>query len=252
MVMMSLFSSGMVLLNSCLTGGLIMHLERHSIERVGWLRAAVLGANDGIVSTASLVLGVASANTSSSGILLAGVAGLVAGAMSMATGEYVSVSSQVDTENAALAQEKGELENDFQGETQELTALYIKRGLNPTLAREVAEQLMEKDALGAHAREELGLTETNSAQPLQAALFSAVSFSAGAILPLIVAWLAPHAYISTFIILTTLFSLAILGYISSVVGNASPVKAIIRITFWSAMAMGLSIGVGHFAGQSLI
>ncbi|WP_446028064.1 VIT1/CCC1 transporter family protein [Lelliottia amnigena] len=229
-----------------------MHLERHSIERVGWLRAAVLGANDGIVSTASLVLGVASANTSSSGILLAGVAGLVAGAMSMATGEYVSVSSQVDTENAALAQEKGELENDFQGETQELTSLYIKRGLNPTLAREVAEQLMEKDALGAHAREELGLTETNSAQPLQAALFSAVSFSAGAILPLIVAWLAPHAYISTFIILTTLFSLAILGYISSVVGNASPVKAIIRITFWSAMAMGLSIGVGHFAGQSLI
>lgn len=229
-----------------------MHLERHSIERVGWLRAAVLGANDGIVSTASLVLGVASANSSSSGILLAGVAGLVAGAMSMATGEYVSVSSQVDTENAALAQEKGELENDFQGETQELTSLYIKRGLNPTLAREVAEQLMEKDALGAHAREELGLTETNSAQPLQAALFSAVSFSAGAILPLIVAWLAPHAYISTFIILTTLFSLAILGYISSVVGNASPVKAIIRITFWSAMAMGLSIGVGHFAGQNLI
>lgn len=249
---MSLFSSGRVLLNSCLTGGLIMHLERHSIERVGWLRAAVLGANDGIVSTASLVLGVASANTSSSGILLAGVAGLVAGAMSMATGEYVSVSSQVDTENAALAQEKGELENDFQGETQELTALYIKRGLNPTLAREVAEQLMEKDALGAHAREELGLTETHSAQPLQAALFSAVSFSAGAILPLIVAWLAPHTYISAFIILTTLFSLAILGYISSVVGNASPVKAIIRITFWSAMAMGLSIGVGHFAGQSLI
>ena len=181
--MMSLFSSGIILLNSCLTGGLIMHLERHSIERVGWLRAAVLGANDGIVSTASLVLGVASANTSSSGILLAGVAGLVAGAMSMATGEYVSVSSQVDTENAALAQEKGELENDFQGETQELTALYIKRGLNPTLAREVAEQLMEKDALGAHAREELGLTDTNSAQPLQAALFSAVSFSVGAILP---------------------------------------------------------------------
>lgn len=250
--MMSLFSSCMILLNRFLTGGLIMHLERHSIERVGWLRAAVLGANDGIVSTASLVLGVASANTSSSGILLAGVAGLVAGAMSMATGEYVSVSSQVDTENAALAQEKGELENDFQGETQELTSLYIKRGLNPTLAREVAEQLMEKDALGAHAREELGLTETNSAQPLQAALFSAVSFSAGAILPLIVAWLAPHAYISTFIILTTLFSLAILGYISSVVGNASPVKAIIRITFWSAMAMGLSIGVGHFAGQNLI
>ena len=230
----------------------MMHIENHTIERVGWLRAAVLGANDGIVSTASLVLGVASANTSSSGILLAGVAGLVAGAMSMATGEYVSVSSQVDTENAALAQELGELEKDYQGELHELTSLYIKRGLNPDLAREVAEQLMEKDALGAHAREELGLTDTNSAQPLQAALFSAASFSAGAVLPIIVAWLVPHTLITTFIIFTTLFSLAILGYISSVVGKASPLKAIVRITFWSAMAMALSIGVGHFVGQTLL
>lgn len=229
-----------------------MHLEQHSIERVGWLRAAVLGANDGIVSTASLVLGVASANTSSSGILLAGVAGLVAGAMSMATGEYVSVSSQVDTENAALAQEQGELEKDYQGEMLELTSLYIKRGLNSVLAREVAEQLMEKDALGAHAREELGLTDTNSAHPLQAAIFSAISFSAGAVLPIIVAWLVPYTLITTSIILTTLFSLAILGCISAVVGKASPLKAIVRITFWSAMAMALSICVGHFAGQTLL
>lgn len=144
-----------------------MHLERHSIEKVGWLRAAVLGANDGIVSTASLVLGVASANSSPSGVLLAGVAGLVAGAMSMATGEYVSVSSQADTENAALAQEKRELETDYQGEVRELTSLYMQRGLEPELARQVAEQLMVKDALDAHAREELGLTDINSAQPLQ-------------------------------------------------------------------------------------
>ena len=153
-----------------------MHLERHSIEKVGWLRAAVLGANDGIVSTASLVLGVASANSSPSGVLLAGVAGLVAGAMSMA-----------DTENAALAQEKRELETDYQGEVRELTSLDMQRGLEPELARQVAEQLMVKDALDAHAREELGLTDINSAQPLQAAVFSALSFSAGAVLPLIVA-----------------------------------------------------------------
>ncbi|WP_433654649.1 VIT1/CCC1 transporter family protein [Klebsiella variicola] len=229
-----------------------MHLEQHSMERVGWIRAAVLGANDGIVSTASLVLGVASANMSSSGILLAGVAGLAAGAMSMATGEYVSVSSQVDTEKAALAQERGELEKDYQGEIHELTSLYIKRGLNPPLAREVAEQLMIKDALGAHAREELGLTETNSAQPLQAALFSALSFSAGAVLPLLVAWLAPQSLITALIIFTTLCSLAILGYISSVAGKASPFKAIGRITFWSTMAMAVSIGVGHLAGQALV
>ncbi|WP_154997338.1 VIT1/CCC1 transporter family protein [Klebsiella quasipneumoniae] len=229
-----------------------MHLEQHSMERVWWLRAAVLGANDGIVSTASLVLGVASANTSSSGILLAGVAGLAAGAMSMATGEYVSVSSQVDTEKAALAQERGELEKDYQGEIHELTSLYIKRGLNPPLAREVAEQLMIKNALGAYAREELGLTETNSAQPLQAALFSALSFSAGAVLPLLVAWLAPQSLITALIIFTTLCSLAILGYISSVAGKASPFKAIGSITFWSTMAMAVSIGVGHLAGQALV
>lgn len=228
-----------------------MHLERHSIESVGWLRAAVLGANDGIVSTASLVLGVASAKPEPSAILLAGVAGLVAGAMSMATGEYVSVSSQYDTENAALAQEKKELETDYQGEVQELTSLYMHRGLEPAIARQVAEQLMKKDALDAHAREELGLTATNSARPLQAALFSAGSFSAGAALPLIVAWLAPAALVSFFIILSTLLSLAVLGYISSAVSKANPVRAIIRITFWSTMAMVLSMGIGHLAGQAL-
>ncbi|HDR2751733.1 VIT family protein [Enterobacter cloacae] len=229
-----------------------MHLERHSIESVGWLRAAVLGANDGIVSTASLVLGVASANTGPSGVLLAGVAGLVAGAMSMATGEYVSVSSQADTENAALAQEQKELETDYQGEVRELTTLYIQRGVEPALAHQVAEQLMVKDALDAHAREELGLTGTNSARPLQAALFSALSFSAGAVLPLLVAWLAPATQVSVFIILSTLCSLAALGYISSVVSKASPVRAIIRITFWSTMAMVLSMGVGHLAGRALL
>ncbi len=228
-----------------------MHLERHSIGAVGWLRAAVLGANDGIVSTASLVLGIASAGTPSSGILLAGIAGLVAGAMSMATGEYVSVSSQTDTENAALAQEKKELVDDYEGEVLELTSLYIQRGLEPLLAHQVAQQLMAKDALDAHAREELGLTETNSAQPLQAAIFSALSFSAGAVLPLIVAWLAPATLVFPFVILSTLCSLTLLGYISSIVGKASPLQAILRITFWSAMAMAVSMGAGTLAGHVL-
>ena len=170
----------------------------------------------------------------------------------MATGEYVSVSSQADTENAALAQEKRELEADYQGEVQELTSLYMQRGLEPALSRQVAEQLMVKDALNAHAREELGLTETNSAQPLQAAILSALSFSSGAVLPLIVAWLAPEKQVFLFIILSALFSLAALGYISSVVSKASPVRAIIRITFWSTMAMAVSMGIGHLAGRVLL
>ncbi|MGG7444828.1 VIT1/CCC1 transporter family protein [Kosakonia oryzendophytica] len=228
-----------------------MHRERHSIGRVGWLRAAVLGANDGIVSTASLVLGVASAQTSSSGVLLAGVAGLVAGAMSMATGEYVSVSSQADTEKAALAQEKEELAVNYEGEVQELMSLYVKRGLEPALAHQVAEQLMAHDALDAHAREELGLTDTNSARPLQAALFSAVSFSAGAVLPVMVAWLTPAGFVLPLVILSTLLSLAVLGYISSVAGKAPATMAIIRITFWSALAMALSMGAGSLVGHAL-
>jgi len=219
---------------------------------VGWLRAAVLGANDGIVSTASLVLGVASANTSSSGVLLAGCAGLVAGAMSMATGEYVSVSSQADTETAALAQEKNELATDYEGEVTELTSLYIQRGLEPALARRAAEQLMAQDALDAHAREELGLSDINSARPFQAALFSALSFSAGAVLPVLVAWLSPAGLVLPFIILSTLFSLAVLGYISSVASKAPALKAIIRVTFWSSMAMALSMGVGSLVGQVLV
>ncbi|EFL7025936.1 VIT family protein [Escherichia coli] len=172
--------------------------------------------------------------------------------MSMATGEYVSVSSQADTENAALAQEKRELETDYEGEMQELTSLYIQRGLDPVLAYRVAEQLMARNALDAHAREELGLTDTNSAQPLQAAVFSALSFSAGAVLPLIVAWLSPPKQVFLFIILSTLFSLVVLGYISSVAGKAPPVRAIIRIMFWSTLAMFLSMGIGHFAGQVLL
>lgn len=228
-----------------------MHRERHSIGRVGWLRAAVLGANDGIVSTASLVLGVASAQTSSSGVLLAGVAGLVAGAMSMATGEYVSVSSQADTEKAALAQEKEELAVNYEGEVQELMSLYVKRGLEPAIAHQVAEQLMAHDALDAHAREELGLTDTNSARPLQAALFSAVSFSAGAVLPVMVAWLTPAGFVLPLVILSTLLSLAVLGYISSVAGKAPAAMAIIRITFWSALAMALSMGAGSLVGHAL-
>lgn len=228
-----------------------MHRELHSIGRVGWLRAAVLGANDGIVSTASLVLGVASAQTSSSGVLLAGVAGLVAGAMSMATGEYVSVSSQADTENAALAQEKEELAVNYEGEVQELMSLYVKRGLEPSLAHQVAEQLMAHDALDAHAREELGLTGTNSARPLQAALFSAVSFSVGAVLPVMVAWLTPAGFVLPFVILSTLFSLAVLGYISSIAGKAPAAMAIIRTTFWSALAMALSMGAGSLVGHAL-
>ncbi|ENQ6478309.1 VIT1/CCC1 transporter family protein [Klebsiella pneumoniae] len=229
-----------------------MHPELHNIERVGWLRAAVLGANDGIISTASLVLGVASADTSSSGVLLAGIAGVVAGAMSMATGEYVSVSSQADTENEALAQEKRELATDYQGEVQELTSLYIQRGLDPGLAQQVAVQLMEKDALDTHAREELGLTGTNSAQPLQASIFSALSFSAGAVLPVMVAWLTPVTLVFPSVILSTLFSLAVLGYISSIVVKAPPKRAIIRITFWSTMAMVLSMGAGSLVGHALI
>ena len=229
-----------------------MHPELHNIERVGWLRAAVLGANDGIISTASLVLGVASADTSSSGVLLAGIAGVVAGAMSMATGEYVSVSSQADTENEALAQEKRELATDYQGEVQKLTSLYIQRGLDPGLAQQVAVQLMEKDALDTHAREELGLTGTNSAQPLQASIFSALSFSAGAVLPVMVAWLTPVTLVFPSVILSTLFSLAVLGYISSIVVKAPPKRAIIRITFWSTMAMVLSMGAGSLVGHALI
>lgn len=226
-----------------------MHRERHSIEKIGWLRAAVLGANDGIVSTASLLLGVASANVTHQSILLTGIAGLVAGAMSMATGEYVSVSSQADTEKAALAEEQAELDADFQGEFRELTAIYVHRGLDVALAKQVAEKLMSHDALAAHAREELGISEITTARPLQAALTSAASFSTGAILPLLVAAIAPAQWAIPAIALSALISLAILGGIAAKAGGAPIGRGIIRITFWSALAMGVSSGVGALFGS---
>lgn len=225
-----------------------MHRERHSIERIGWLRAAVLGANDGIVSTASLLLGVASANVTHQSILLTGIAGLVAGAMSMATGEYVSVSSQSDTEKAALAEEQAELDADFQGEFRELTSIYVHRGLDVTLAKQVAEKLMSHDALAAHAREELGISEITTARPLQAALASAASFSAGAILPLLVAVIVTGPWAIPAIALSALLSLAILGGVAAKAGGAPILPGMVRITFWSALAMAMSSGVGALFG----
>ena len=226
-----------------------MHRERHSIEKIGWLRAAVLGANDGIVSTASLLLGVASANATHQSILLTGIAGLVAGAMSMATGEYVSVSSQSDTEKAALAEEQAELHADFQGEFRELTSIYVHRGLDVALAKQVAEKLMSHDALGAHARDELGISGITTARPLQAAWASAMSFSAGAILPLLVAFIVSADWAIPAISLSALASLAILGGIAAKAGGAPIWPGIIRITFWSALAMGVSSGVGMLFGS---
>jgi VIT1/CCC1 family predicted Fe2+/Mn2+ transporter len=226
-----------------------MHLERHSIERVGWLRAAVLGANDGIVSTASLVLGVASANTGSSGVLLAGIAGLVAGAMSMAAGNMFP-SHLRPTRKTRLSLRKKGTGNRLSGRSTRADFTLCATRTRARACPKVAEQLMVKDALDTHAREELGLTDTNSARPLQAAVFSALSFSAGATLPLVVAWLSPATLV--FLCYSLLpFSLAALGYISSIVSRASPVRAIGRITFWSTLAMLSSMGIGHLAGQVL-
>lgn len=228
-----------------------MHKERHSIENIGWLRAAVLGANDGIVSTASLLLGVAAANAAHGGILLAGIAGLVAGAMSMATGEYVSVSSQADTERAALAEEQSELLSDYPGEYRELTSIYVHRGLDLALAKQVAEKLMAHDALGAHARDELGISAITTARPLQAALASALSFSVGALLPLLVAVLAPVAWTIAAIVVSALVSLGILGGVAARAGGAPSRPGIVRILFWSALAMAVSSGVGLLFGSAL-
>lgn len=214
-----------------------MHRERHSIERIGWLRAAVLGANDGIVSTASLLLGVAAASASHSALMIAGVAGWVAGAMSMATGEYVSVSSQADTEKAALAEEQAELLEDYPGEFRELTSIYVHRGLDPALARQVAEKLMAHDALEAHARDELGISSATRARPLQAALASALSFSLGALLPLLVALVG-----------SALISLGVLGGIAAKTGGAPILPGVARILIWSALAMAVSSGVGLLFG----
>ncbi|MET4109042.1 VIT family protein [Hymenobacter sp. UYP22] len=222
------------------------HLEQHRTHRIGWLRAAVLGANDGIISTASLVVGVAAASATRESVLVAGVAGLVAGAMSMATGEYVSVSSQADTEAADLAREQAELINDADAEHQELTAIYVERGVEPDLAAQVAEQLMARDALGTHAREELGISETMSANPIQAALASAATFTVGAALPLLVILVAPATYLSWTVSITSLLFLAALGGLAAYVGGSSVLKAAARVTFWGVLAMALSAVVGNF------
>jgi vacuolar iron transporter family protein len=224
------------------------HRERHRTGRIGWLRAAVLGANDGIVSTASLVLGVAAAQATHSNVVVAGVAGLVAGAMSMAAGEYVSVQSQADTEQADLARERTELHADTQGEHEELMAIYVGRGLDPALAKQVAEQLMAHDALGAHARDELGISETLRARPLQAAWASACSFAVGGALPLLVTALAPEARLLPLVSGTSLACLALLGGVAAHVGGARVTVGALRVTFWGALAMGLTAGVGALFG----
>ncbi|WP_341318502.1 VIT family protein [Paraburkholderia sp. IMGN_8] len=224
------------------------HKERHRLESISWLRAAVLGANDGIVSTASLVTGVASAHTAHGSIVLTAMAGLVAGAMSMATGEYVSVSSQADTEKAVLAQEQAELDADFPREHRELTAIYVRRGLDFPLARQVAEKLMAHDALGAHARDELGISKVTRARPLQAALASACRFSVGATLPAMIAALAPESVLLPATTLSALVSLGILGGLAAKAGGAKVGPGVIRVVFWSALAMGVSAGVGALFG----
>jgi VIT1/CCC1 family predicted Fe2+/Mn2+ transporter len=224
------------------------HIERHKTHRIGWLRAAVLGANDGIVSTASLVLGVSAAGASSQSILIAGVAGLVAGAMSMAAGEYVSVSSQADTEHADLDRERKELAADPVHEQQELAAIYVGRGLDEGLASEVATQLMAHDALGAHGRDELGISETLTARPVQAALASAGTFSVGAVLPLLVVLLVPVSVLMVAVAGSSLLFLALLGALAGRVGGASVLTAAVRVTFWGALAMALTAGVGALFG----
>jgi vacuolar iron transporter family protein len=222
--------------------------EQHRTGRIGWLRAAVLGANDGILSTSSLVLGVAAAHATHSNVLVAGVAGLVAGAMSMAAGEYVSVHSQADTEQAALKIERAELKADSVGEHKELTAIYVARGLDPSLAKQVARQLMAHDALGAHARDELGISETLRARPLQAALASAGSFAVGGAMPLLVTAIAPATGLIPLVAGTSLVFLAILGGLAAHAGGAGVVVGAIRVTFWGALAMALTAGVGALFG----
>lgn len=228
----------------------LRHRERHRTERIGWLRAAVLGANDGIVSTASLLLGVSAAHATHSDVLIAGVAGLVAGAMSMAAGEYVSVQSQADTEEADLALEHTELLSDPSGEHKELAALYVERGLDPALAKQVATQLMAHDAIGAHARDELGISENLSARPIQAAMASAGSFAIGAALPLVTATIVPEASLILVVSGTSLIFLAGLGGLAAQAGGASVMTGALRVTFWGALAMGLTAGVGTLYGTA--
>jgi vacuolar iron transporter family protein len=226
------------------------HHERHRTNRIGWLRAAVLGANDGIVSTASLVAGVAAAHATHADIIVAAVAGLVAGAMSMAAGEYVSVHSQADTEHADLERERKELTSDLQGERNELTAIYVRRGLDQALARQVADQLMAHDALGAHARDELGISDTIRPRPIQAALASAASFAVGAALPLIVTAVAPEPHLIPVVCATSLVFLAVLGGVAARTGGARIGIGAARVTFWGALAMAVTAAVGALLGTT--
>jgi len=228
------------------------HPELHRADRVGWLRAAVLGANDGIVSVAGLVVGVAASGASASTILATGVAGTVAGAMSMAAGEYVSVQTQADTENADLAMEKRELHEDPHSELDELTAIYRHRGLEPALARQVAEQLTAHDALGAHARDELGITDELRARPLQAALASAGAFTCGAALPVLTALLAPVQNVATATTVSTLAGLCLTGAMAARAGGASPMRGALRVMFWGALAMAAAAAVGRLLGAHVV
>jgi VIT1/CCC1 family predicted Fe2+/Mn2+ transporter len=225
-----------------------IHPERHATSRIGWLRAAVLGANDGIVSTASLIVGVVAANAARSDVLIAGVAALVAGAMSMAAGEYVSVSSQSDTEQADLAREKSELGSQLELEREELADIYVRRGLDRGLAQSVADQLMAKDALGAHARDELGISELTTARPLQAAFASAASFSIGAAAPLIVVPLAPQSWLAQAVAIVSVVCLAILGVLGARAGRAPVSRSVLRVTFWGVLAMAITAGIGKLFG----
>ena len=227
------------------------HSERHRTAHIGWLRAAVLGANDGLISTASLVVGVAASGVPRSAVLISGVAGLVAGAMSMAAGEYVSVSSQADTEGADLARERRELASDDVGERAELAAIYVDRGLTPSLAAQVAEQLMAKDALAAHARDELGHSDATAARPLQAALASAVTFAAGALLPVVVSAVVPQALLAPLVTASALVLLAVLGAVAARVGGAVMWRGALRVAFWGALAMGISALVGRLFGATV-
>lgn len=227
------------------------HAERHAVARIGWLRAAVLGANDGIVSTASLIVGVAASGADKPAILVAGGAALVAGAMSMAAGEYVSVSSQSETEKADLARERQEMVDQPDVEHKELADIYVARGLDPDLARQVADQLMARDALGAHARDELGMSGIVVARPLQAAFTSAMTFSAGAFLPLALVPLAPRQELIPLIIAATLLSLAVLGALGARAGGAPLMRSVLRVTFWGALALAVTAGIGRLFGTAV-
>src|SRR5687767_6433828 len=225
-----------------------LHLESHLVARIGWLRAAVLGANDGIVSTASLIVGVAAASAATSEVLIAGVAGLVAGAMSMAAGEYVSVSSQSDTEQADLTRERVELASKPAFEREELAQIYVQRGVEAELARQVADQLMAKDAIGAHARDELGISEVSTARPVQAALTSAATFAVGAAMPLAMVYLMPRPALVAGVSIASLVFLGLLGAIGARAGGANVGRATLRVTFWGALAMALTAGIGAIFG----